>query len=96
MKNSDLPIRWKEHLERWVQKRTNGKRTKLAAGDFSGSKIVQIDFPDGSIARFRYAVVIEAPDIGELGVFTEHCGYHVFPLVDSKVQIQEAYESEPG
>jgi hypothetical protein len=89
MKNSDLPTRWKERVESWVQTHTGGKRTQLGASDFPAGKVVHIDLPDGSSARFRYAVVIEAPDLGEVGIFTEHCGYHVFPYHETKVRIQD-------
>ena len=37
-------------------------------------------FDDGSTASFRYAILIEAPALNEIGIFTEHCGYHIFPL----------------
>ncbi len=89
MKNSDLPSRWKERIENWVRAHTDGKRTRLGASDFPKGKVVSVEFPDGSSARFRYAVVIESPDIGEVGIFTEHCGYHIFPFVDTRISIQE-------
>ena len=90
MKNSDLPTRWKERVERWVQTHTEGKRIMFGAGDFPTTSVTHIEFPDGSVAQFRYAVVIEAPEFSEVGVFTEHCGYHIFPLVDTKIRIQES------
>ncbi len=37
-------------------------------------------FEDDSIASFKYAILIEAPELDEIGVFTEHRGYHIFPL----------------
>jgi hypothetical protein len=55
------------------------------------SGIVKLVFDDGSQATFRYAVVIEAPELQELGVFTEHCGYHLFPLAGTQVAAQ-AYD----
>ncbi|MBK8093904.1 MAG: hypothetical protein IPK32_18490 [Verrucomicrobiaceae bacterium] len=41
---------------------------------------MDITFEDGSKASFYYAILIEAPELNEVGVFTEHCGYHIFPL----------------
>jgi hypothetical protein len=41
------------------------------------------------VYRFSRAVVIEAPDLGELGIFTEHCGYHIFPLHETRIHIQD-------
>jgi hypothetical protein len=90
MKNNDLPTRWKERIEKWVQTQTGGRRSKLGAGDFPTAKVVHIEFPDGSAAQFRYAIVIEAPEIGEVGIFTEHCGYHIFPFVDTTIRVQES------
>ena len=89
MKNTDLPPRWRERVETWVRTQSAGQRTRLGSYDFSPRKTVHLEFPDGSSADFRYALVIEAPDIGEVGVFTEHCGYHIFPFVDTKIHIQE-------
>jgi hypothetical protein len=51
--------------------------------------VLHIDLPDGSSAHFRFAVVIEAPDLGEVGIFTEHCGYHIFPLHESRIHVQD-------
>lgn len=90
MEDGDLPTRWKERIERWVQTRTGGKRSRLEAADFPNANVAHIEFPDGSAAKFRFAVVIEAPEISEVGVFTEHCGYHIFPFVDTRVRIQKA------
>ena len=89
MKNSDLPARWNDRIERWVRTRTDDKRNKLGASDFPAAKVADLQFPDGSTAQFRFAVVIEAPEIGEVGVFTEHCGYHIFPLVDTTLRMQD-------
>jgi hypothetical protein len=89
MKIRDLPLRWKERVERLVQERTGGKRDRLGASDFPAGNVVHLAFPDGSSAHFRFAVVVEAPEIGEVGVFTEHCGYHIFPFVDTQIRIQE-------
>lgn len=40
---------------------------------------VRLDFPDGSLALFRYAFHLEDHALREAAVFTEHCGYHYFP-----------------
>ena len=48
--------------------------------DFPCSHSVNVTFDDGSTASFRYAILIEAPELNEVGIFTEHCGYHIFPL----------------
>jgi hypothetical protein len=91
-RNDDLPWRWKERVERFVLERTGGKRSWFGADDFPLDKTVHLEFPDGSSAQFRYAIVIEASEIYELGVFTEHCGYHIFPAVDTVVRIEGVKE----
>jgi len=78
MKHEDLPERWKlkiiEHL------RANGeeKRERLSVYQFSPRQTVEIKFEDDSFAEFRFAFIIDAPEFNEVGVFTEHCGYHIF------------------
>lgn len=42
--------------------------------------MVHIEFEDDSKIEFRYAFAIEAPELKEIAVFTEHCGYHLFQL----------------
>ena len=32
--------------------------------------------------EFKYAFLIEAPELQEVAVFTEHCDYQLFPLYD--------------
>jgi hypothetical protein len=51
----------------------------LAAGDFPGDHDLHITLMDGSVVRFRYAFAIESEMKRAIAVFTEHCGYHVFP-----------------
>jgi len=91
MTNTDLPQRWKEKLERFTDDKYGPDfkhRGSLNAYDFSPRMVVNILFPDGSRACFHYAFFIKAPELNEIGVFTEHCGYHIFPLVD--LEIEEA------
>jgi hypothetical protein len=51
------------------------------------SQSVLVCFPDGSHFHFRYAFVIEDKMVGEVAVFTEHCGYHVFPVGDGELEL---------
>lgn len=82
MHRRDLPQRWTERLARYTDERRgpdHEHRGELRAEDFSGRSLVRLEFPDGSRALFHYAFFIVAPEWNELAVFTEHCGYHVFP-----------------
>jgi hypothetical protein len=51
----------------------------LAAADFPSDHDLRITLMDGSVVRFRYAFAIESETKRAIAVFTEHCGYHVFP-----------------
>ena len=78
MKHEDLPQRWKDKLKNWLISQKQHQREKLSAKDFNAGKVAKIEFEDGSYAQFNYPLVIEAPELNEVGVFTEHCGYHIF------------------
>ncbi|WP_139232885.1 hypothetical protein [Duganella sp. CF458] len=80
MKHADLPDRWKTRLTLWIRQFSDDERTELAADDFPVSHYVSLKFEDDSEAKFEHALVIEEPKLDEVGVFTEHCGYHIFPL----------------
>lgn len=80
MKHDDLPDRWKTKLAEWIRRCTDDRRERLGASDFACTHSVSLTFEDGSTAMFKYAILIEAPEFNEIGVFTEHCGYHIFPL----------------
>ncbi|TVT43714.1 hypothetical protein FNT36_06410 [Hymenobacter setariae] len=81
MRYNDLPERWKAKLQQHVATTRGGEFRGLSASDFS-SNSVAITFEDGSQVEFKYAFVIQALEMREVGVFTEHCGYHIFPLYD--------------
>ena len=79
----ELPERWRNKLADYLSAKG---RTRLGAGDFPGNGL-RICFPDDSDARFRYAFAIRADEWGEVAVFTEHCGYHVFPGTETTVEV---------
>ena len=82
MRNTDLPERWKLKLQEYLIAKGNTRPNTLSASEFLSETTVSIRFEDGSHVEFRYAFVIEALDFREVAVFTEHCGYHLFPLYD--------------
>lgn len=63
------------------------QRDELSYYHFDTEIIARIEFDDGSYAVFHYPLVIEAPEWNEVGVFTEHCGYHLFTLRGIQVKI---------
>jgi len=80
MKHEDLPERWKNKIVEYLRKNGETKRVKLSAYDFFPNQILEIKFEDESNAEFRYPLLINAPEFNEVGVFTEHCGYHIFNM----------------
>jgi hypothetical protein len=64
-----------DHWQQWLR-----ERGRLSVADFGQSKVL-LRFVDGSSAFFEYAFFTVDEKRGELAVFTEHCGYHVFRLV---------------
>ena len=89
MKHEDLPERWKKKLkERFVKLGEEGQ-VRLSAYDFSSTMVAKIKFEDGSFAEFQYPLIISAPEFDKVGVFTEHCGYHVFNLSGTYIDLVE-------
>ena len=89
-----LPTHWKQWVETYVNKKEGRKLKVLNAGDFHG--LVKVDFPDGSHAVFMYAFYAIDEEKGELAVFTEHCGYHIFPLSDDLQYSHYLWAESPG
>ena len=87
MKHEDLPERWKLKIIEYLQSTGEGERKELSAYDFFPNRIVKIKFGDESFAEFRYSLVINATEFNEVGVFTEHCGYHIFNLGGTYINI---------
>lgn len=42
-------------------------------------------FEDGSSALFKHAFCLKDEERDEIAVFTEHCGYHIFPLIGTEI-----------
>jgi hypothetical protein len=70
----------------------------LSAYDFSGTKSVDIYFPNTWSVHFDYAFALIRPDRHECAVFTEHSGYREFILVErtSVVEVtKKSYYHDP-
>lgn len=87
MKHEDLPERWKNKIKEYVIAQNETDREELNAFDFSLEKIVKIKFEDGSYVEFNYPLVLESSEANEVGIFTEHCGYHIFSLTGATLTI---------
>jgi hypothetical protein len=82
-----VPESWKPRLRQYLRERCGEDRDRLLANDFPCGQCVMIRFPDRSHVFFQHALAITDEKAGEVAVFTEHCGYHVFPMADAEVEI---------
>ena len=64
-----------------AQIRKNG----LVVDDFPHEQL-EIEFDDGSTARFKFAFFVESQVKKAVAVFTEHCGYFVLPIAGLKIR----------
>ncbi len=85
-----IPDDWKPALRAYLKDKSGEDRDRLSAYDFPSGQTVAIRFPDESSVHFRHAFAIADEDRGMVAVFTEHCGYHVFPLIDARLKIVES------
>ena len=88
MKHTDLPERWKQKIINYLRSHGIDDRDELNAYDFFTEAVVKIKFDDDSYVEFYYPLVIEAPELNEVGVFTEHCGYHIFSMSGTHICIE--------
>jgi hypothetical protein len=65
----------------------------LSAANFPPGPSVVIRFPDGSHVQFRHAFAVPDEAGREVAVFTEHCGYHVFPVGEAEVEVVQSVGS---
>lgn len=78
----DLPDRWKVRLAGHLQAKG---RDRLGASDFPHHLMIRLC--DGSEAKFNHAFALRDDSLDEVAVFTEHCGYHVFPGYETVIEI---------
>ena len=83
MTHDDLPERWANRLQTYL---TNLGVTwgKLSAEEFQHH--LKLTFEDGSFIFFHDAFYLRDEALKEMAVFTEHCGYHIFPSPGTEVE----------
>ncbi len=57
----------------------------LGARDFKPNERIELTFADGSTMSFRYAFAVFDAAQRIVGIFTEHCGYYGFAMVDLRL-----------
>lgn len=81
-----LILDWAEELATTLGRSVDEIRhSGLSAYDFPSGSRLHVKLMDGSTLRFRHAFHVIRKSEHALAVFTEHCGYHVFPLQDAEV-----------
>ena len=85
MTHADLPPRWRSKVIQWIRTYAHDTREDFDELDFPHSHTVDMIFDDGSRASFQRTILIEAPELEEIGIFTRSCGYHIFPLAGTHV-----------
>lgn len=64
----------------------------LMCRDFKDT--VRLDFEDGSRVIFNHAILVYNLDLDQIGVFTEHCGYHIFPLNGTQMKKIDYFQGD--
>jgi hypothetical protein len=72
-----LPAHWQEKVKECLG-RPEARYREISVADFVHD--LRIEFEDGSDAFFSFAFYLHDDEAQEVAVFTEHCGYHVFPF----------------
>ena len=78
-----LPHHWQIIVREYLEN-TESRYSELSVADFTHD--LRIKFEDGSNAFFNYAFYLIDHETKEVAVFTEHCGYHVFPFALSSIE----------
>lgn len=78
-----LPVHWQENVREYLRS-SGSKYDGFSSADFTSD--LRLKFEDGSYAFFSYALFIADDNNFEIAVFTEHCGYHIFPFCISRLE----------
>ncbi|MFK7820744.1 MAG: hypothetical protein AB8G99_18645 [Planctomycetaceae bacterium] len=89
-----VPERWQPRFDAYLRDSAPPDIRKLSAADFRYH--VTIRLADGSHAVFHHAFYLIDRELNEVAVFTEHCGYHYFPLRDSTIELLECVRTDVG
>jgi hypothetical protein len=77
---------WAEELSQRLSRPVEQIRSQgLGASDFPTGESLHIKLIDGSFVQFEYAFHVVNPAKFAIAVFTEHCGYHLFPFHEAVV-----------
>ena len=80
-----VPTEWQDSLKVFIRQHAGEERDHLIASDFQQDVLLR--FPDGSTLFFKFGLYLISKDRTQIAVFTEHCGYHVFPFHGVDVEL---------
>ena len=97
--NTHILSEWSEELSQHLGRNTEQIQKKgLGASDFPLNESLHIQLMDGSFVQFEYAFHLVSHAKRSIAVFTERCGYHVFPSAGgatvSRIQRDVLYVDE--
>ena len=73
-----IPERWKPVVAQHVLRTRGKEEERLSASDFRADCYVRLRFEDKSEAIYQYAFCLRSKKLGEVAIFTEHCGYYFY------------------
>ena len=80
MDDAGIVVEWAEELSKALDRPIEDiRRSGLSARDFPGDYDLGVEFADGSRVEFKYAFYLVREASHLIAVFSEHCGYHIFP-----------------
>lgn len=89
-----VPERWQAKLNKYVLANTSGEHRDLSAFNYRHNVYLQL--PDGSSVFFRHASYLIDRELNEIAVFSEHYGYHYFPLFGARIELLDAVQGDVG
>ena len=78
-----LPEHWQVNVREHLRNR-GSRFNEPSIADFTHD--LRITFEDGSNAFFKWAFSIADESKREVAVFTEHCGYNIYPFCISRLE----------
>jgi hypothetical protein len=77
---------WAEELSEYLNRPAELiRKDGLSAVDFPTNELLHIKLMDGSFVQFECAFYVVNPKKYAIAVFTEHCGYHLYPFHDAVI-----------
>lgn len=80
-----IELDWAEELASYYGRAPDEVAEKVRPWFLLPPGILRIELMDQSCVEFRYAIFIVSEHKRAIAVFTEHCGYHLYPYHDARI-----------